>query len=86
MWYAAIAKLGLKAGQVVGQSVYDLYKDFPEMLEVMEKAFKGENIIYDVKIGDIYYRSWYSPYFDSDGEIIGLLGLAVDNTQQKLGI
>jgi PAS domain S-box-containing protein len=79
-----LAKLGLQAGQVVGVSVYDMYKDFPDMLRTMERAFAGERVTTEVEVGGICFRSWYSPYFDDSGDIAGLLGLAVDITEQKM--
>lgn len=78
-----LSKLGIKPGQVVGESIYDLYKGFPDMLDEMQRAFKGETIYSEVKIGDIYFKNWYSPHKDSAGKIIGLLGLSVNITEQK---
>ena len=48
-----------------------------------ESHLHGENIRYEVKVGDIYFRNWYSPHKDSEGKIIGLLGLSVNITKQK---
>jgi len=79
-----LEKLGLKGGDVVGKSVYDLYKDFPEMLEKMRQAFNGEPVIVENKVGDNYFRNWYTPQLDQKGEIIGLMGLSINITEQKL--
>ncbi len=76
-------KLGLKPGEVVGKSVFDLYKDSPLMLDKMGQAFNGETVIMDHEIGDVYFKSWYTPHLNQKGEIIGLLGLAVNITEQK---
>ena len=78
-----LAKLGLQPGQVVGASVYDLYKDFPEMLDAMKRAFNGETVVTEVDIAGNHFRSWYSPHRDRDGEIAGLLGLSVNITERK---
>jgi len=78
-----LEKLGLKGGEVEGQSVYDLYKDLPELLDKMNLAFSGETIIMEHEVGDIWFKSWYTPHFDQAGEIIGLLGLAINITEQK---
>lgn len=78
-----LTKLGLKRGEVVGQSVFDLYKDFPDMLDQMRATFKGETLSFEVKVGDQYFSNWYSPHKNSDGEIIGLLGLSVNITKVK---
>ena len=78
-----LEKLGLKPGAVVGASVYDLYKDFPEMLDAMKRAFNGERVVVEVVVAGTHFRSWYSPHLDRNGEIAGLLGLSVDLTEQR---
>jgi len=78
-----LEKLGLKGGDVVGQSVYDLYKDFPEILDKMDQAFKGETVIMEHEVGDVNFKSWYTPQLDQKGDIIGLLGMSINITEQK---
>jgi PAS domain S-box-containing protein len=78
-----LAKLGLKPEQVVGKSVYELYKDYPDMLEEMRRTFNGETVTNEVHIGSNYFRSWFTPHKNHAGEIIGLLGLSVNITEQK---
>lgn len=78
-----LSKLSMKPGQVVGESVFDLYKDYPEMLRDIEKTLKGKNLTVEHKIGDMYFSNWYTPHKNSSGEIIGLLGLSVDITEPK---
>jgi len=79
-----LTAIGLKPGQVVGESVFELYKDSPEMLDEMRRTFNGETINNEVKIGDIYFRNWYTPQKNDKGEIVGLLGLSVNATEQIL--
>ena len=43
----ALQKLGLHPGEVVGRNAKDMYKDHPDILEVIENAFKGRTIKYD---------------------------------------
>ncbi len=78
-----LEKLGLKGGDVVGKSVFDLYKDFPEMLEAMRKVFNGETVIEEFEVNDNYFKNWYTPHLNQEGEIIGLLGLSINITEQK---
>jgi PAS domain S-box-containing protein len=80
-----LEKLGLKGGDVVGKSVFEIYKDFPEMLDKIRQAFNGETIIMEHEVGDNYFKSWYTPHLDQKGEIIGLLGLSINITEQKQG-
>ena len=78
-----LSKLGLKPGQVVGESVFELYKDYPDMLDDMRRAFNGETVTKEVNVDGNYFRSWYTPHKNHEGEIIGLLGLSVNITEQK---
>lgn len=78
-----LSKLGLQPGQVVGQSVFELYKDFPDMLDEMRRAFDGETITNEAEVGDNYFRNWYTPHKNHAGKIIGLLGLSVNISEQK---
>ena len=78
-----LAKLGLNPGEVVGHSVFELYKEHPRMLDEMRRAFAGETITSEVDVDGNYFRSWYTPHRNQDGEIIGLLGLSVNITAQK---
>jgi len=78
-----LAKLGLKPGQVVGKSVSELYKDYPDMLDEMRRALNGETITSEVNIDGNYFRNWYTPHKNNEGKTIGLLGLSVNITEQK---
>lgn len=78
-----LAKIGLKPGEVVGKSIFEIYKDYPVMLEKIKQAINGESINTEVEIGGIHFKSWYTPHLNHDGEINGLLGLSVNITEQK---
>ncbi len=79
-----LAKLALKPGEVVGSSVFEVYKDYPAMLDDMRSVFKGETVTNEIDIGGIVYRSWYTPNRNDDGEITGLFGFSVDITELRL--
>ena len=79
-----LSKLGLKAGEVVGQSVFDLYKGHPEMLSKMRRALNDETVTFEVNnIMGNDFRNWYTPQKNNDGETVGLFGLSVNITEQK---
>ncbi|MGL1934501.1 MAG: PAS domain S-box protein [Fibrobacterales bacterium] len=78
-----LSKLGLKPGEVVGGSVFDIYKDYPEMVLDLKTALKGESLAVEHKVGGVYFNNWFTPHKNSSGEIIGLLGLSIDITERK---
>ncbi|MBW2200542.1 MAG: hypothetical protein JRF71_06850, partial [Deltaproteobacteria bacterium] len=73
----------MKPGQVVGKSIFELYKDYPQMLAEMRQTFNGETVTSEVNVDGNYFRNWYTPHKNHEGEIIGLLGLSVNITEQK---
>ena len=78
-----LAKLGLRAGEMVGRSVFDLYKDYPDMLYNIGRTFDGETVISEIQIEDNYFKNWYTPHLNSNEEIVGLLGLSINIGEQK---
>ncbi len=79
----ALETLGLKPGEVIGQSVFELYKDFPEMLEEMRKGLRGETVSFTVDVNGIIFESILTPVYDESGLFVSLLGISIEQTQQK---
>jgi PAS domain S-box-containing protein len=77
-----LSKLGLKSGEVVGKSVFELYADYPEMLDAMRRALRGETTTTEAGVAGECFRSWYTPHVNSEGKTV-LLGLSVNITEQK---
>lgn len=76
--------LGLEPGEVVGMSVFEVYKEFPEIIESVKKALNGENIKTDFEVGGFYFDVSIFPLFDDSGHIVGEIGLALDVTELRL--
>ncbi len=75
--------LGLEPGEVVGESVYDLYGDVPGILSNIEQALQGEYVDSEVEVDGVVFDSWYSPFYDETGEVAGVVGMAADITERK---
>lgn len=78
-----LVHLGLKPGQVVGMSVYEVYKDYPLVCECVKKALNGEVVRIDITIGNLIFDALFSPLFDEKQNTNGLIGVATDITQRK---
>lgn len=74
--------LGLKPGEAVGRSVFDLYGDNPEIKEGVRRALAGESFSTTVSVGNLAYDATYSPIRDSRGAVIGAMGVATDVTER----
>lgn len=76
--------LGLRPGQVVGRSVYELYHDMPETLDHVRRALAGEDFsALDVlPRGERVYETRWSPSWDGEGNQLGVIGVATDVTER----
>jgi len=74
--------LGRKPGEVVGRSVSEIYGDHPDILEHVRRALSGESHTATVRLGEIAFETRYAPYRDSNGHVIGIIGVATDVTEQ----
>ncbi len=77
-----LSGLNLKPGQVVGQSIYDVYKDFPIVYQSFEKALAGENVNFQAEVLSRYFDSFMEPVFDSFNQITSVIGVSVDVTER----
>jgi PAS domain S-box-containing protein len=75
--------LGLKPGEVVGMSAFDIYNNHPEILNGITRAINGETVRDIVKLGNNYFDNFYSPYIDASKTILGVIGMATDITERK---
>jgi len=75
--------IGLKPGQVVGMSVFDVYQNEPLIVENCKKALKGEATRSTVFVGDLAFDTSFTPVIDSNGEIEQVVGISVNVTGYK---
>ena len=76
-----LAPLGLKPGDGVGKSVFDVYKDEPQILQNCKMALAGESVKTFIKSSGRVYESWFCPVRDANGEVVRAIGLAVDRDE-----
>jgi len=76
--------LGFKPGQVVGMSIFDLYRTEPTVLAHVRRALSGEEFFSMVPLSNgLMYETHWVPLRDAEGRLAGTLGLAVDVTQRE---
>ncbi len=49
--------LGLKPGEVVGQSAYEVYRDVPRIVDNVRRCLAGESISDLVHVGELVFES-----------------------------
>jgi len=78
----ALASLGFKPGELVGQSVFDLYKERPDFMEHSRRALTGDEFTVVTEIGgNVFLESKFTPKLDEKGTQIGVVGVAMDITE-----
>jgi PAS domain S-box-containing protein len=75
--------LGLKPGELVGQSVFDVYSDFPEIVYHIRGALAGQVSTASVDVVDRSYEAHYTPLLDNRGNVQGVFGVAVDVSRRR---
>lgn len=77
--------LGLKSGEVVGRSIFDLYHDNPQALESVRRALAGEAFSTAIEVGELTFETRYTPLTDDTGTFVGVIGVATDTTENRKG-
>jgi nitrogen fixation/metabolism regulation signal transduction histidine kinase len=49
--------LGLHAGEAVGQSVFDMYRNVPQVITDVRRAMAGEEFQSTVEVGELYFET-----------------------------
>src|SRR6267378_2944643 len=78
-----LARLGRREGEVVGKSIYDVYRDHPRLLANIDRCLAGEEFSAIVEVGQFSFEAHYTPVRNAAGEVAGLFGVATDLTDRK---
>ncbi len=73
--------IGIGSGQAVGVSIYEMFEDNEEVLNAIKSALKGETKILKIKLEQFTFEVNYSPLYNIDNKIVGLISLYFDVTE-----
>ena len=76
----ALSQLGMTTSEVVGKSIYHLYRDHAVILRNVKRALAGESFTDLVEMGGLVFETWYAPIAGPEG---GVLGVATDVTERR---
>ncbi len=79
----AFAQLGLKLGDGVGQSLFELHNDNAEVLASISRGLAGKEFSDECYLRGRYWINHYVPIRDPKGEVSGLVGVSVDISERK---
>ena len=74
--------IGLESGQVVGQSIFDLYASAPAVLGFTREALRGESPTWILDVHGKTFSGCYTPVRDPWGQVTGAIGVATDVTER----
>jgi PAS domain S-box-containing protein len=77
---AGLSSLGVRSGELVGQSVFELYREHPTISGNIRRALAGESFWYTTQVtdADAVYETWITPVRQADGELNGILAVSND--------
>jgi PAS domain S-box-containing protein len=78
-----LKSLSLEPGQLVGQSAFEVYSDFPKLGENIRRALTGESFTSSVSVGALIFDVRYSPLTDEHDNVLGVIGVATDITDNR---
>jgi PAS domain S-box-containing protein len=78
-----LKSLNLKPGELVGQSIFDVYADNPRVGQNVRRALAGETFTVTVDVSGMVFEVRYSPLTDEMNEVVGVIGVAIDITEQR---
>ena len=76
-------ELSLAPGAVVGESVFEVYKDSPQVVANMRRALAGASFTDTVDVGGVFFETHHAPIRDGRGNVRGMIGVATNVTERK---
>ncbi|MER2626379.1 MAG: cache domain-containing protein, partial [Accumulibacter sp.] len=77
-----LARVGLAASEAVGRSLFELYRDYPEICDYARRAVGGEALQFISRFGETFFDTYFNPGRDGDGAV-QVMGVAVDITERQ---
>ena len=74
--------IGLGAGEAVGQSVFDMYRDNAMIIRNAKRVLAGELVSGPTTHMGFIFENRYEPILNDTHEVIGAIGVAIDITAQ----
>ncbi len=78
-----LQQMGVTGEEVVGQSIFEVYRERPDITAHVRRALNGqEHTSIDHTLNFVFETRW-TPLFDPDGQVAGVIGVATDVTERK---
>ncbi|MEG3896915.1 MULTISPECIES: PAS domain S-box protein [unclassified Microcoleus] len=77
---------GLKPGETVGKSIFEVYSSQPDILENMAGVLAGNDRTWNVREGHFLHEIRSTAQRDSNGEVVGAVGVSTEITERDRAI
>src|SRR6266481_710886 len=74
---------GVKPGELVGQSIFDLYHDSPGLHSNARRALDGEAVTFITEANDQFFEIHLIPLFNKSGEVASVTGVTYNITDRR---
>lgn len=75
----ALETLELQSHKLVGKSIFELFKHVPDFLANIRTGLAGQEVVWQSMIANMIYDNNVTPLKQTNGEIVGLVGISVLN-------
>lgn len=75
--------IGLKPGEIVGRSVFEVYQDYPDIIEANRRVLNGETLRAIFKVEETILDVYHVPLRNRQGTVTGSIGVAIDVTERE---
>lgn len=79
----ALETLGLGSGELVGQSIFEVYHEHPHMLVHARRALAGEAYTAVVQLDGLTFEMRLAPVREAQGDVTGVIVVATDITDRQ---
>jgi diguanylate cyclase (GGDEF)-like protein/PAS domain S-box-containing protein len=78
-----LEELGLGPGEVLGRSVFEIYREHPQILASVRRALSGEAHAATVELEGLVFDLQFTLLRSEGEELAGVIGLATDVTEKR---
>ncbi len=80
---AGLERLGVRSGELVGKSVFELYREHPTVPGFIRRGLAGESFYDSAEVGGGVYDFWLRPMRDETGVVREVLGVMHDMSELR---
>ncbi len=78
----ALDTIGWATGDMIGNNIFDIFKDSPEILKSVEKSLLGKQLSEIVSFSELYFNLKFVPIFKNSWDVESVICVGFDITDQ----